>query len=92
MYHNKSSISNLSIIFIIPSPTIQLQACGDGSVPDGTNCTARCRLPYNGTVTSAYCPEVRRADGLMGCLGVFWGKCPGETMVKTMRFIYGSSM
>ncbi|CAK9038819.1 unnamed protein product [Durusdinium trenchii] len=34
-----------------------LSACGDKSVPHGTNCTARCRLPYNGTVTAAFCPE-----------------------------------
>ena len=31
--------------------------CGDTSVPDATSCVARCRLPYNGTVTSAFCPE-----------------------------------
>ena len=34
-----------------------LEECGEGSVAHGTNCSARCRLPYNSTVTTAYCPE-----------------------------------
>ena len=40
------------------------EACGDKSVPHGTNCTARCRLPYNGTVTAAFCPEEGKRPGL----------------------------